>query len=319
MYSPFSTLNGLGQRSALNSNHATLMGLVGTGVTPSLTPPMHMAESRAQGMTLLFRPIDLTALDLQADQLPEILDWAERLGFDALNITHPCKQSVIPLLDRIDPLASALGAVNTVLLTPTGRIGFNTDTTGFERAFRDGLPGAPTQSVILLGAGGAGSAVADALIRIGTQLLTIVDLDEARALQLAQDLTARHATTQGAPTIRGADLSTFPELLEGADGIVHCTPVGMHDHPGTPFDTALVRPELWVADIVYRPLETQLILAARAVGCRTLDGGAMAVGQAVDTFRLVTGREADANRMHQHFQRLINEEEAQSETWRSQQ
>ncbi|MGO2751447.1 MAG: shikimate dehydrogenase [Pseudoclavibacter sp.] len=303
----------------MNSNHATLMGLVGTGVTPSLTPPMHMAESRAQGMTLLFRPIDLTALDLQADQLPEILDWAERLGFDALNITHPCKQSVIPLLDRIDPLASALGAVNTVLLTPTGRIGFNTDTTGFERAFRDGLPGAPTQSVILLGAGGAGSAVADALIRIGTQLLTIVDLDEARALQLAQDLTARHATTQGAPTIRGADLSTFPELLEGADGIVHCTPVGMHDHPGTPFDTALVRPELWVADIVYRPLETQLILAARAVGCRTLDGGAMAVGQAVDTFRLVTGREADANRMHQHFQRLINEEEAQSETWRSQQ
>lgn len=303
----------------MNSNRATLMGLVGTGVTPSLTPPMHMAESRAQGMTLLFRPIDLTALDLQADQLPEILDWAERLGFDALNITHPCKQSVIPLLDRVDPLASALGAVNTVLLTPTGRVGFNTDTTGFERAFRDGLPGAPTESVILLGAGGAGSAVADALIRVGTRILTIVDLDAPRAHQLSEVLAARHATTQDPPTIQSGDISDLPALLERADGVVHCTPIGMHDHPGTPFDTALLSAELWVADIVYRPLETQLILAARALGCRTLDGGAMAVGQAVDTFRLVTGREADATRMHQHFQRLVNEEEAQSETWRSQQ
>ncbi|PPF75815.1 shikimate dehydrogenase [Pseudoclavibacter sp. Z016] len=300
-------------------NHrATLMGLVGTGVTPSLTPPMHMAEARAQGMDLLFRPLDLTTLDLEPERLPEILDWAERLGFDALNITHPCKQSVIPLLDRIDPLARALGAVNTVLLTSNGRVGYNTDTTGFEGAFRGGLGGVQTNSVVLLGAGGAGSAVADALIRVGTRLLTIVDLDAQRAEQLAQDLAERHATAAGGPRIRGGSVGALPELLSTADGVVHCTPVGMHDHPGIPFPAELLRPELWVADIVYRPLETQLILAARALGCRTLDGGAMAVGQAVDTFRLVTGRDADATRMHQHFQSLVNDEEARSETWRSQ-
>ncbi|WP_424463806.1 shikimate dehydrogenase [Pseudoclavibacter helvolus] len=303
----------------MHSNRAILMGLVGTGVTPSLTPPMHMAEAREQGIPLLFRPIDLTALHLGADRLPEILDWAEKLGYDALNITHPCKQSVIPLLTSVDPLARSLGAVNTVLLTPGARIGYNTDTTGFERAFREGLPDAPTRHVVLLGAGGAGSAVADALIRVGTTHLTIVDLDPERAERLTQELNERHAISAGDPRIHAGAMGELRSLLSTADGIVHCTPVGMHDHPGTPFDISLLRPELWVADIVYRPLETELLLAARSAGCRTLDGGAMAVGQAVDTFRLVTGNEPDAARMHQHFQSLINDEEAHSETWRSQQ
>lgn len=285
---------------------AYLLGLVGTGTSPSLTPALHMAEARAQGFACVYRPIDLSVLGLEPERLPDVLDWAERLGFDALNVTHPCKRAVIPHLDGLDPLSSALGAVNTVLFTPEGRLGRNTDTTGFEWGFRTGLPGAAMGSVVLLGAGGAGAAVADALLRIGAERLAVVDLDGAAASALAAELGARHRSAR----VHAAPTTALTELLADADGLVHCTPVGMHHHPGLPLDPALLHPGLWVADIVYRPLETELLLAARAAGCRTLHGGAMAIGQAADTFRLVTGREADPERMHRHFRSLVSDEEA---------
>lgn len=280
---------------------AVLAGLVGDGVTPSLTPPMHMAEARAQGLAYVYRPIDLPALGLRPEQLPEVLDWAERLGFTALNITHPCKRAVLELLDRVDPVAAALGAVNTVLFTPEGRAGFNTDTTGFAAAFRAGLPGAALGHVTQLGAGGAGSAVADALLRLGTRRLTLVDIDPGRATALAAELAERHDAR-----VEPASPAGVAEALAHSDGLVHCTPRGMRAHPGAPIDLGLLRPELWVADIVYRPLDTELLRAARSLGCATLDGGGMAVFQAVDAFRLITGREADPARMLRSFRSLID-------------
>ncbi|KHK98396.1 shikimate dehydrogenase [Microbacterium mangrovi] len=284
--------------------HRYLVGLVGTGVTPSLTPPMHMAEARALGLDYLYRPIDLSVLGLVPDQLPDILTWARRLGFDALNITHPCKRLVIEYLDRIDPVAAQLGAVNTVLFTDDGLVGHNTDTTGFETALRTGLPGAALDDVVLIGAGGAGSAVADALLRAGVRHLTVVDVDVQRAAEAAADLTARHGAD-----VSASDPGALPGLLPHADGVVHCTPTGMHDHPGIPFPPALLRSDLWVADIVYRPLETALLKAARAAGCRTLDGGRMAVFQAADAFELITGIRPDADRMIGHFHRLVAADE----------
>ncbi|MEB3965686.1 shikimate dehydrogenase, partial [Streptomyces kunmingensis] len=96
----------------------------------------------------------------------------------------------------------------------------------------------------------------------------------------------------------------LPALLADADGIVHATPTGMAAHPGLPFPAALLHPALWVAEVVYRPLETELVRTARALGCAVLDGGGMAVFQAVDAFRLFTGREPDAGRMLDHFAAL---------------
>lgn len=285
--------------------HPYLVGLVGTGVTPSLTPPMHMAEARAQGLDYVYRPIDLTVLGLSPDDLPDILAWARRLGFDALNITHPCKRLVLEYLDRVDPGAAALGAVNTVLFTDDGLVGYNTDTTGFERALRTGLPDAALDRVVQLGAGGAGSAVADALARSGAGRLDIVDLDAQRAGELADDLRRRHGIRATA-----ASPDRVAALLADADGLVHCTPVGMHDHPGLPIAPTLLRADLWVADIVYRPVDTALLIAAREAGCRTLDGGAMAVGQAVDAFELITGIRPDPDRMTRHFHDLVAADEA---------
>lgn len=274
---------------------AVLAGLIGQGIGGSRTPAMHEREGAEHGLRLVYRRIDLDVLKLGPEALPDLLRAAEWMGFAGLNITYPCKQAVVPLLDELSPGARALGAVNTVVLKDGRRIGHNTDLTGFAEAFRRGLPGVARDRVVQLGAGGAGSAVAQALLSEGVGRLTIADTDQARAQALANDLRGRFGAG------RAEACTDLPTAVAAADGIVNCTPVGMAKLPGTPLPVALLRPALWVAEIVYFPLETELLRAARAIGCRTLDGGGMAVFQAVDAFRLFTGREPDAERMLRHF------------------
>src|SRR5690349_17812533 len=102
-----------------------LVGLVGQGVGPSLTPAMHMAEGRANGLDYVYRTIDLNSVGVAPEQFGEVLAWARALGFDALNVTHPCKRLVIPHLDELDDGAAALGAVNTVVFEASRTIGYN--------------------------------------------------------------------------------------------------------------------------------------------------------------------------------------------------
>jgi shikimate dehydrogenase len=272
-----------------------LCGLIGQGIGASLTPAMQEREAAEHGLVLHYRRLDLDVLGRGPDALPELLDAAEAEGYAGLNITYPCKQAVIPLLHALSPEAAALGAVNTVVFEAGRRTGHNTDAPGFAAAFRAGLAEAPRAHVVQLGAGGAGSAVAHALLSEGVQRLTIADLDALRATALAAALCARFGEGR-------ADACTDPaEPLRAADGLVNCTPVGMAKLPGLPVQAAVLRPSLWVAEIVYFPLETALLRGARALGCRTLDGGGMAVFQAAGAFRLFTGRDADAARMRRHF------------------
>jgi shikimate dehydrogenase len=278
-----------------------LVGLVGTGVGPSLTPALHMAEGRAQGLDYVYRTIDLNAVGVAPERIGEVLDWARTFGFNALNITHPCKRLVIEHLDDIDELAAELGAVNTVVFDGPRAVGYNTDTTGFALGFREGLPGAATDNVVLVGAGGAGAAVGDALLRLGTDHLTIVDLDIERATAVALELSARRPESR----VDASLPDKLPVLLPASDGVVHCTPTGMAQHPGMPFAAELLHPSLWVADIVYRPLDTELLTAALAAGCRVCDGGHMAVHQATEAFALITGITPDTERMSRHFRRLV--------------
>jgi shikimate dehydrogenase len=277
------------------SKSSFLVGLIGSGIQASRTPALHEAEGDAQGLRYLYRKIDLDQLQLGPETLPELLLSAERMGFGGLNITHPCKQAVIPLLDELSADAEALGAVNTVVLLNGKRRGENTDWFGFAEAFRRGMAGAALDRVVQLGAGGAGAAVAHALLGLGVRQLTIEDVDPARAEVLARSLSAR------AGADRAVACADLPAALAAADGLVHCTPTGTAAHPGLPLPASLLHPTLWVAEIVYFPLETELLRAARALGCRTLDGGGMAVFQAVEAFRLFTGLAPDADRMLRHF------------------
>jgi shikimate dehydrogenase len=270
-----------------------LVGLIGAGIGPSLSPALHEREADRQGLRYLYRLIDIDVLGVAPEAVGDLVRAARDLGFDGLNITHPCKQLVIEHLDALSPQAEALGAVNTVVFDAGRAIGHNTDVTGFAASFARGLPDARLERVVQLGAGGAGSAVAHALLTLGAGSVTVVDALPDRAGALAAQLNRQF----GAGRVDAGDPERLAALLAGADGVVHATPTGMAAHPGLPFAAELLRPRLWVAEVVYRPLETELLRVAREVGCAVLDGGGMAVFQAADAFRLVTGREADASRM----------------------
>jgi shikimate dehydrogenase len=278
-----------------------LVGLIGDGVAPSLTPPMHEAEADAHGIRYLYRPIDLDLLGRPGGDVGDLLRAGRELGFSAFQITYPCKQLVLEHIDSVSPDAERLGAVNTVLIRDGKFHGENTDFSGFDRALRAGLAGAKLDRVVQLGAGGAGSAVAYALLSSGVRHLSLIDLHAGRVAERVNALRALFPD-------RIIEAHTSDELqaeLAVADGFQQCTPIGMHHHPGSPIDIELLEDRHWVSDVVYRPVETALVKAALAKGCRVLDGGQMAVGQAVDAFRLITGVEPDAERMRRHFLGLL--------------
>ena len=276
-----------------------LVGLIGAGIQRSLTPAMHMAEAGQQGLRLHYQLIDLDRAGVSAQVLPTLISAARWMGFTGLNITYPCKQAVLPLLDALSEEAQAMGAVNTVVFRDGRATGHNTDGSGWRWGFERSLPGADLSRVVLLGAGGAGSAIAHALMRMGSGQLLLVDADPARAAALAAELNRLYS---GHRALAEADAA---RALAGASGLVHATPTGMDKLPGLPLPAALLHPRLWVAEIVYFPFETALLKAARALGCRTVDGGTMAVGQAIGAFELFTGRPADAARVAAHFRQLI--------------
>ena len=266
--------------------------LLGQGVAVSRTPPLHEAEGRAQGMWLSYRVLDSLEWGIDETDLPEVVSWARAGGFSGFNVTHPFKQAIIPHLDGLSSRATALGAVNTVVLTGGRAIGHNTDWCGYQKPFRDALPDAGHGTIVQLGAGGAGAAVAYATLDLGTPKVIIHDVEPDRA----QELVDRMAGIFGPDRIRvGADLA---ESLVGAEGLVNATPMGMATHPGCAVPTELLRPDLWVSEIVYLPLHTELLSRARTAGCRTVDGAGMAAEQAVRAFELFTGVTPNGARMH---------------------
>ena len=278
-----------------------LLGLVGAGIARSLAPALHEEEGRHHGLRVHYQLVDLDAAGVGVEALPGLLRAARIMGFAGLNITHPCKQLVIPLLDALADEARAIGAVNTVVRDGSRLVGHNTDGSGWSWGFRRALPDADLARVALLGAGGAGAACADAVLRMGASRLAIFDRDPARAEGLVRRLNAYFEGN------RAAASPDVGSLLRGASGLIHATPSGMAKTPGMALPEELLRPAMWVAEIVYVPLETPLLLAARRIGCRTVDGGHMAVGQAVGAFRLFTGCEADPARMDAHFRRLVSQ------------
>ncbi len=270
----------------LTRSDTFLAGLIGSGIGSSLSPPLHEREAAELGLDYAYRTLDIEVLGLG---LGELLARAREDGYDGLNVTHPCKTAVLEHLDELDDNAAAIGAVNTVVIRDGHMTGRNTDATGFAESLRRGLPGARMGVVVLLGAGGAGSALAHALRRLGVGELVIVDPDPERAASLARAAGGR---------VGG------PEDVAHADGLVHATPTGMEGHPGIAIDPGLLHEGLWVADIVYRPLETELLRVARERGCRTLDGGGMVVFQAAASMELFTGLCPDRERMLRHFAEL---------------
>lgn len=268
-------------------------GLLGRAILASSSPRLHEEEARALGLKLTYELFDFTQRGLADEDLGSVVDSLKRQGFAGFNVTYPFKQAIMPLMDELAPSAQAAGAVNTVAIRDGRLIGHNTDMPGFRDSLLAGLPGAGLGHVIQLGAGGAGSAVANALLSLGVARLELVDPDATRAGALATDLAARYPSARVLVTPL-AQLDTMP-----ADGIVNATPIGMAAKPGTPIPAEAIAAHHWLADIIYFPLETELLRVARSKGCRAINGIGMVVGQAALALGIITSHTPDAERMKQ--------------------
>ncbi|MCP2635511.1 shikimate dehydrogenase [Microbacterium sp. HD4P20] len=278
-----------------------LVGLIGEGIGASLSPPLHEAEAAALGLQYEYRIFDLIALRRPPEDVGDLLRQAQRDGFAAMNITHPCKQLVVEIVDELDPDAARLGAVNLVVFDDGRLVGHNTDWVGYRDGLTAGLAGASFDRVVQVGCGGAGAATAYALLAHGVTRLELFDVDHGRAEELATRMRALFPA-QHVATVPADEL---PRAIAGASGVVHATPLGMLHHPGVAFDVSLLPRDAWVSDVVYRPLETELIRQAARRGHPVLDGGRMAVGQAYASLQIITGRLPDRDRMEAHFRALV--------------
>jgi shikimate dehydrogenase len=287
--------------AATESRRSILVGLIGQGVKPSLTPEMHEREALRQGLRYVYKTIDLDRDQTDPTQLRQLLAYAIRLGFDGLNVTHPVKQAMVPLVDEVTSNVAAIGALNTVVISRGKTMGHNTDITGFGAAFRAGLGDVRLDDVVLLGAGGAGTAVAHALSQIGAARLFVIDPVAARSARLVESVQHQGAGAEAA----AIDVTEVRPILAGASGVVNATPMGMAAHPGVPIPVDALHAGMWVADIVYRPLLTELLRAADERGCRVLDGAGMAVHQAAAAFELITGRPADHQAMARDLDAMV--------------
>lgn len=273
------------------------IGLVGNDLGTSLSPDIHEREAKHQGLEgYTYELLDLEDKPEIAADLGGYINRKLEEGFTGFNVTHPYKQQVMRYLDGFSEAVDALGAVNTIVRTEDGKlIGENTDYTGFLAALKRNLPDAARDNVVLIGAGGAGSAVAKALADYGVKNLHIVDTDQNRREQLQQKISQQNVD------VHVWEPSDLPNLVPTADGVVNATPIGMENTPGTPLDLGLIQPRHWVADVIYRPVETELLTYAAGLGCATLDGTQLLIEQATDGFRLLTGIEPDAQRMREEL------------------
>jgi shikimate dehydrogenase len=283
-----------GSTAAAVSQPVLRAGLLGRGIQESRTPRMHEAEGARLGLSYSYDLFDFDSLGLDDSDLADVVGRARRDGYAGLNVTHPFKERVIAILDGLSPDAAAIGAVNTVVFRDGVAVGHNTDCWGFAESVRRGLQDPELGAVVLIGAGGAGKAVAKALLDLGVQRLAITDSDRSKATRLIDSLRARGS--------RVAEAMPLEPALARADGLVNATPVGMAKYPGLPVERTWLRPDLWVADVIYFPAETELLRAARAAGCQTLPGAGMAIYQAVKAFELITGMAPDPEQMARHFQ-----------------
>ena len=275
-------------------------GLIGRQIGASRSPWLHEREAQAQGLALSYTLFDFAALGMDESHLAAQLAAAETAGYAGVNLTYPYKQAVIDLLDELSPEAARIGAVNTVKFSVGKRVGHNTDVVGFAESMRTGLPNASLERVLQLGAGGGGAATAQALLDLGVRSLLVCDQNVERAATLVRRLQ------DGSSAPRAAAIDDPLSLIDTVDGVVNATPMGMAAHPQAPIDTSKLSPKQWVADIVYFQIETELLRAARARGCATLDGSRMAVYQAASAFEIFTGRKADRARMLRSFMEFVD-------------
>lgn len=263
---------------------ARLVGLMGFPVGHSASPAMHQAAFRALGLDWLY-----VLLEVPPHLVGDAVRGLRALGFAGANVTIPHKQAVVPFVDALAPEAQRTGAVNTLVVDGTLIVGHNTDVTGFARAVADAGVELRGATVAVLGAGGAARAAAAACRAAGSRRVVVAARRMEQGRALVEGLPGAEAVPLDADALR--------PILETADLLVNATPLGMQGVGQGQRLVELAPPERLpagaaVLDMVYRPLRTPLLEAARRAGRRTITGAAMLLYQGAEAFELWTGRAA---------------------------
>lgn len=280
------------------------LGLLGTGIGRSRAPELHRLAGRLCGIEVGYDLIDLASAptaDFEA-----ALETCRSQGYRGVNVTHPFKERATACVQIESESVRNLGAVNTVLFGDAGQAarGFNTDYSGFIKAFAVRFPGAVPGKVAIVGAGGVGRAIAFGLIKLGASELRLYDEDLKRCLRLAESLRR-----QGATDVIVCE--HIEQASDDADGLVNATPVGMHKYPGTPLPKALIGPQSWAFDAVYTPAKTQFLRDALAAGLDVLGGYELFFHQGIDAFELFSGMRVDAARLRAALDASATQRDAQ--------
>ena len=273
-----------------------LVGLLGRPLGHSLSPAMHNRAFRKLGLNYCYLPIEVADEDLEV-----VTAGIARMNFAGYNITIPHKIRIMDYLDTVDPLAQAIGAVNTVTLQDGRATGFNTDGIGFVQSLEAaGSLSIKDKAVLMLGCGGAARAIAMTLAQQGVARIVIANRTEVKAHALAGDVNRLLRECCRAVPMQPASLEA---TLGEVDILINTTSVGMHPHENhSPIEANLVKDHLVVCDIVYNPRETKLLHTARQRGCRIVEGLGMLVYQGAVGFKLWTGHEAPTEAMLEAIQ-----------------
>lgn len=282
--------------------------LIGKNISSSLTPNLHVQEANSQGFSYSYSRIDPSETHPDLQYISDCLHWAEDQGVAGVNVTHPFKNEVVAHVDELSPIATKLASVNTIVFRDGRRVGHNTDYHGFLTALQLSLPNHTKTTCLVFGAGGAASAVGLALLASGVQNLTIIDPQENRARDLSEKLRGLRPDCALSHSRRCTN-----DILVRTNGVVNATPLGMGGDQRKAFDPRKLTLGTWVADIVYFPLKTPLLQAAKACGLTVMSGRSMALHQAAEAFQLLTGRQANVERMNAHFSALLEEKIPRSE------
>lgn len=267
----------------MTDEHTALYGVVGLPLRHSLSPAMHNAAFRKCGLNAMY-------LFFESTNLGETMRAVRSVGIKGLSVTTPYKSAVIPFLDRLDPLAERIGAVNTVIQRDGVLTGYNTDGPGALKALKEVLDPRGKCSVIL-GAGGAARAIGFALKEQKNRLV-VANRSREAGERLARDLDASFVSME--------DLKSAE-----ADILINATPAGMYPETDQwPLDPAKVRAGV-VMDVIYNPLDTKLIERARICGRKVIPGIRMFLFQGAEQFRLWTGQDAPLDVMTAVVQRAL--------------
>jgi shikimate dehydrogenase len=266
------------------------LGLIGDNIQASRSPLLHRLAGRQVGLGVRYDRLIPRDLGLDFDG---VFDRCQAAGYRGVNVTYPYKEHATARVRITDPQVRLIGAINTVVFSDQGPLGYNTDFSGFQAAWRGTMGAAPPGIACMIGAGGVGRAVAFGLLALGADEIRLLDHEPGKAEALAKALRI------GAPDACIRACRVDAEAAHGVDGVINCTPVGMGGLPGTPLDRALIRGATWAFDAVYTPVNTQFLQDAAAEGATILSGYELFFHQGVDAWDIFVGRPISHDRLRQ--------------------